>query len=127
MPKTTPTKGANTINGIPNTPFVLASITTEPVASTTTMKVPMNSATNFFWFSVRFFDILLIKLCCKFPYSFIYLISDFSNSLYWFTFRILYSPVYHFGYIQSRAEIIVQASHVHYCSSVSYHIFCQIL
>ena len=32
-----PTKGANAINGIPNTPFNLASITTEPVANTTTM------------------------------------------------------------------------------------------
>jgi hypothetical protein len=44
----TPTKGANAINGIPKIPFVFASITTEPVASTTTMNVPIISAMNFF-------------------------------------------------------------------------------
>jgi hypothetical protein len=37
----TPTKGANAIKGIPNTPFILALITTEPVENNTTMKVPM--------------------------------------------------------------------------------------
>jgi hypothetical protein len=36
------------MNGIPKTPFVLASNTTEPVASTTTMNVPMISAIYFF-------------------------------------------------------------------------------
>ncbi len=47
-PIATPTKGANAIKGIPNTPFNLASMTTEPVANTTTMKVPITSAINFF-------------------------------------------------------------------------------
>jgi hypothetical protein len=44
----TPTKGANAINGIPNTPFNLVSTTTEPVANTTTINVPITLATNFF-------------------------------------------------------------------------------
>jgi hypothetical protein len=48
IPMATPTKGAKAINGMLKIPFVFASITTEPVASTTTMKVPMNSAINFF-------------------------------------------------------------------------------
>ena len=40
--------GANAIKGIPNTPPDLASITTEPEANTTTIKVPITSARNFF-------------------------------------------------------------------------------
>jgi hypothetical protein len=39
--------GAKAINGTPNTPCICASITTEPVANTTTIKVPITSATNF--------------------------------------------------------------------------------
>jgi hypothetical protein len=35
------------MNGTPNLPFTLASITTEPVANTTTIKVPITSAINF--------------------------------------------------------------------------------
>jgi hypothetical protein len=38
--------GANAKKGIPNIPFSLASITTEPVARTTTMNVPIISAKN---------------------------------------------------------------------------------
>ena len=36
------------MNGKPRIPFNLASITTEPVAKTTTINVPMSSATNLF-------------------------------------------------------------------------------
>ena len=43
----TPTKGAKAINGIPKAPPSFASITTEPVAKTTTMNVPITSARNF--------------------------------------------------------------------------------
>jgi len=35
------------INGTPNTPCTFASMTTEPVANTTTIKVPITSAINF--------------------------------------------------------------------------------
>jgi hypothetical protein len=44
----TPTNGRNAINGIPNIPLNLASITTAPVANTTTMNVPITSAINLF-------------------------------------------------------------------------------
>lgn len=44
----TPTNGANAIKGKPKIPPYLASITTEPVAKTTTMKVPITSAKNLF-------------------------------------------------------------------------------
>lgn len=44
----TPTNGANAINGIPKIPFNLEFTATEPVANTTTIKVPIISATNFF-------------------------------------------------------------------------------
>ncbi len=44
----TPTNGANAMKGIPKAPFSFASITTEPVAKTTTIKVPMTSTVNFF-------------------------------------------------------------------------------
>ena len=47
-PTATPTNGANAIKGIPNIPCSLASMTTEPVANTTTIKVPITSAINFF-------------------------------------------------------------------------------
>jgi hypothetical protein len=40
--------GRNAIKGIPNIPLNLASITTAPVAKTTTMNVPITSAMNFF-------------------------------------------------------------------------------
>ena len=46
-PIVTPTNGAKAINGTPNTSFILASITTDPVANTTTIKVPITSARNF--------------------------------------------------------------------------------
>jgi hypothetical protein len=36
------------MKGIPKIPFVFASITTDPVASVTTMNVPATSAINFF-------------------------------------------------------------------------------
>ena len=39
-PITTPTKGANAMKGIPNIPFILALMTTEPIANTNTIKVP---------------------------------------------------------------------------------------
>jgi len=35
------------MNGIPNIPFILASITMEPVANTTTINVPIISEINF--------------------------------------------------------------------------------
>jgi hypothetical protein len=41
-------KGANAMNGTPKIPPNLASMTTDPVANTTTMKVPIISAMNFF-------------------------------------------------------------------------------
>ena len=44
----TPINGANAMKETPNIPPSLASITTEPVANTTTMKVPITSAMNFF-------------------------------------------------------------------------------
>ena len=44
----TPTNGAKAMKGTPKIPPTLASITTEPVANTTTMKVPITSAMNFF-------------------------------------------------------------------------------
>ncbi len=44
----TPTKGANAINGKPKTPPNFASMTTEHVAKTTTIKVPISSAINLF-------------------------------------------------------------------------------
>jgi hypothetical protein len=43
-----PIKGANAIKEISNIPCSLASVTTEPVANTTTIKVPITSAINFF-------------------------------------------------------------------------------
>ena len=45
----TPINGANAMKGMPNTPPNFASITIEPVANTTTIKVPITSAINFFW------------------------------------------------------------------------------
>ena len=44
----TPTNGANAIKGIPSVRPNFASRTIEPVASTTTAKVPITSAKNFF-------------------------------------------------------------------------------
>ncbi len=38
--------GAKATNGTPNTPCVFASITTDPVANVTTIKVPITSATK---------------------------------------------------------------------------------
>lgn len=40
----TPTNGATAMKGMPNIPPSCASKTTDPVANTTTMKVPMISA-----------------------------------------------------------------------------------
>jgi hypothetical protein len=42
----TPINGATAMNGTPNTPFILASSTTDPVANTTTINVPIISAIN---------------------------------------------------------------------------------
>ena len=47
-PIVTPTNGANAINEISNTPFILAFSTTEPVANKTRVNVPIISAINFF-------------------------------------------------------------------------------
>jgi hypothetical protein len=44
----TPTKGANAIKVIPKNPPNLAAMTTEPAENTTTVKVPITSAKNFF-------------------------------------------------------------------------------
>lgn len=43
----TPTNGAMAMKGIPNIPPSFASKTTDPVAKTTTTKVPITSAKNF--------------------------------------------------------------------------------
>lgn len=43
----TPTNGAMAMKGIPNIPPNCASKTTDPVAKTTTIKVPITSAKNF--------------------------------------------------------------------------------
>jgi hypothetical protein len=48
MPITTPTKGANAMNGICHIPFILALMILGPIANTTTMKVPITSTINFF-------------------------------------------------------------------------------
>jgi hypothetical protein len=40
-------KSNKAINGTPKIPCIFASITTEPLANTTTMNVPIASATNF--------------------------------------------------------------------------------
>ena len=53
-----PTNGAKAINGIPSAPCNLQSMTTEPVANTTTIKVPITSAMNLFWLEVN----LLVSL-----------------------------------------------------------------
>ena len=86
-------KCANAINGTPSTPCSLASITTEPVANRTTMNVPITSATNFLWSELRVLTIFN-KVCCKLPYPLFYIISNFSHLLYWFSFRVFYSPFY---------------------------------
>ena len=46
---------------IPNIPFNLASITTEPVARTTTMNVPIISTKNIRWLEVNPFAIFVSK------------------------------------------------------------------
>jgi hypothetical protein len=65
-PIATPTKGANAIKGIPNAPPILASITTEPVADTTTIKVPITSAINLFWLEDRLSLIVVARLFAGF-------------------------------------------------------------
>jgi hypothetical protein len=55
------------MNGIPNLPFSLASITTDPVARTTTMNVPMTSAKNIRWLGVNPFAIYVRKVFCFNP------------------------------------------------------------
>lgn len=44
----TPTNGAMAMKGIPSIPPSCASKATDPVAKTTTIKVPITSAKNFF-------------------------------------------------------------------------------
>jgi hypothetical protein len=44
----TPTKGAIAIKAIPKNPPDLAAMTIDPAEKTTTMKVPITSAKNFF-------------------------------------------------------------------------------
>ena len=56
--------GANAIKGIPNLPFSLASITTEPVARTTSMNVPITSAKKLLWLGVKPFAIFANSVFC---------------------------------------------------------------
>ena len=51
------------MKGIPNIPFNLALITTEPVARTTTMNVPIISAKNILWLGVNLFVIFVSVFC----------------------------------------------------------------
>src|SRR5215208_6391503 len=123
----TPTKGAKAINGIPSMPFILASKTTEPVAKTTTINVPITSARNFFWLEVSLLFIIFINLCCKLSYFSLYLVSDVSYFLNLFPFWIFYIPVYYILHKKSRTCFFFHTSHIHYFVGISYHIFCKIL
>jgi hypothetical protein len=55
--------GANAMKGIPNFPFSLASTTTEPVARTTTMNVPITSAKKLLWLGVNPLAIFVRIFC----------------------------------------------------------------
>ena len=53
------------MKGIPNIPCDLASITTEPVARTTTMNVPITSEINIRWLVVNLFANFVSKVFCS--------------------------------------------------------------
>ena len=59
-----------------NTPCILASITIDPVANTSTIKVPIISATIFLWSELSVLTIFN-KVYCKLPYHLFYIISNF--------------------------------------------------
>ena len=95
-PTATPINGRKAINGSPSIPLNLASITTAPVARTTTMNVPITSARNLFWVKVSLSAIIFFSdrsVCCKFLDSPLNLISDFSNFFDWFVFWIFDTPI----------------------------------
>src|SRR5215207_7573007 len=97
-PIATPTKGANAINGSPSLPTNLASMTTEPVANTTTMNVPITSATNLFWEDVSLAAILSLDALSNFLYSSFYIVSNLSELLNRFTFWVFNSQIYYIIY-----------------------------
>lgn len=74
----TPENGAKAMNGTPRLPPSLASSTIEPVASTTTMKVPAVSARNSLWEGVSL-AARGWEGFCNFLYSLLYVVSYFSH------------------------------------------------
>src|ERR1051326_8399765 len=107
-----PTNGAKAIKGIPNAPCNLESITTKPVADTTTIKVPMTSATNFFWLEVNLL-VSLTKVYDKFFHSLFNDIPDLSYLLYWLVLWVFYLPIQHIVNKQSRTGFFLNASHIY--------------
>lgn len=87
----TPTNGAIAIKGIPNIPPSCASKTTDPVAKTTTIKVPITSAKNFLWLDVN--RLVSLKTCDKFLHSLLNFIPNFSYFFDRFSFRIFNIPI----------------------------------
>src|SRR5581483_3350722 len=85
----TPAKGAKATKGKPRTPPILASITTEPVANSTTTKVPASSAKNIRWLDVSF----LLEAFCKFLYLSFNLVPYFAHAFYRPALWVLYAPV----------------------------------
>src|ERR671916_2555609 len=119
-----PTKGANTINGSPSLPPNLASTTTEPVANTTTMNVPITSATNLFWEEVSLDAILSLEALSNFSNSSFYLVSNLSDLLNRLTFWVFNSPINDVVYEKHWTFRPLYAAHVYgFCRSLN-HILC---
>src|ERR687891_2353186 len=98
------------MKGIPKIPLVFASITTDPVASTTTINVPVTSAINFFWFELSLL-VIFRKICDKVLYSLLNIISNLSYLFYRFSFWVFYSPVYQVRNELRRTEGLVHTAH----------------
>src|SRR5581483_1974921 len=114
----TPAKGAKATKGKPRTPPILASITTEPVANSTTTKVPASSAKNIRWLDVSF----LLEAFCKLLYLSFNLVPYFAHAFYRPALWVLYAPVNRVVQEQHRAVGPVHASHVDCLGRISYHV-----
>ena len=80
--------GAIAINGSPKAPLNFASNTTEPVANTIIIKVPISSAKKIFVFLSNLSLSSSCNFCNNFLYPFFYFISYLSNFFYRFFFWV---------------------------------------
>jgi hypothetical protein len=82
----------------------LASITTEPVANTTTTtNVPMTSVANLFWDEVSLDAILSLEALSNFLYSSFYIVFYLSYFIDWLALWVFNALIYYVIYEKHRA------------------------